>query len=103
MNFFSGDTFKDLVKIVVGAGVGAIANNQIRQDAKGAANAKNEQLAAELKIAEQNATNILLAEQISKNKASPPIEGKSNTILYVGLGVGGVLVLATVIFVVTRK
>jgi len=103
MKFFEGDIFKQLVTAVVGVGVGAFTSNQIRQEAQGAANAKSAQLAAELKIAEQNATNILLAEQISKNKASTPIKGKSNTILYVGLGVGGVLVLATVIFVVTRK
>jgi hypothetical protein len=85
---------------IVGFGAGMITNHQAVQNAKGQANAQQEALNAQYAIAQQNEKNILLMSQLGKDA---PKEEKSNLPLYIGLGVGGVLVLGVIIFAVTRN
>jgi hypothetical protein len=84
---------------LLGFGTGMITNNQARKDAKGQANEQRKRLEQEMKLAEQTEKNIRLMQQSSQ----PPTKEKSNLPLYIGLGVGGVVVLGVVIFAVTRN
>jgi beta-lactamase class D len=85
---------------LVGLGTGLILNNQAVQNARGQANATQEQQLRDLEIAKQNEKNILLAKMANQQT---PVKEKSNLPLYIGLGVGGVVILGIVIFAVTRK
>jgi hypothetical protein len=100
-NFFSSDLFKTLAGGVLTLGTSLIINNQNVQNAKGQANATQQALDKEYAIAQQNAINIKLMQQAGKD--SPEKEEKSNLPLYIGLGVGGVVIFGVVIFAVTRK
>lgn len=93
------DVIKAVIPTVVGFGTGMIMNHQAVQNAKGQANAQQEVLNAQYAIALQNEKNIKLMQQSNQ---APPKE-KSNLPLYIGLGVGGVLIIGVVIFAVTRK
>ena len=93
------DVIKAVIPTVVGFGTGMIMNHQAVQNAKGQANAQQEALNAQYAIALQNEKNIKLMQQSNQ---APPKE-KSNLPLYIGLGVGGVLIIGVVIFAVTRK
>lgn len=85
---------------VVGLGTTLIVNNQNVKNAEGQANATREQQDRDLEIAKQNERNILLMKKASEGV---PEKEKSNTALYIGLGVGGVVILGVVIFAVTRR
>lgn len=98
MSYFS-DIFKAVAPALVGLGTGLIMNNQNVQNAKGQANAQQDALNTQYAIAQQNAKNIQAMQQAGKE---PPKE-KSKLPLYIGLGVGGVVVLGVVIFAVTRR
>lgn len=98
MSYFS-DIFKAVAPALVGFGTGLIMNNQNVQNAKGQANAQQDALNTQYAIAQQNAKNIQAMQQAGKE---PPKE-KSKLPLYIGLGVGGVVVLGVVIFAVTRR
>ena len=100
MGFFSSDLFKTLASGVLTLGTTLIINNQNVKNAQGQANSTQEALDKELAIAQQNTLNIKLMQQAGK---APPEEEKSNLPLYIGLGVGGVVILGVVIFAVTRK
>lgn len=99
MSWDWGGIVKAIAPAVVGLGTGLIMNNQAVKNAQGQANAQQEALNAQYAIALQNQKNIELMQQSSQ---APPKE-KSNLPLYIGLGVGGVLVLGVIIFAVTRN
>jgi len=99
MSYF-GDLFKEVAPALVGFGTKMILNNQDVQRAQGKANEVREQQQRDLEIAKQNERNILL---MKKAKEGVPEKEKSNLPLYIGLGVGGVVILGVVIFAVTRK
>jgi hypothetical protein len=77
-----------------------IINNQNVKNAQGQANATQEALNTQYQIALQNQQNIKLMQQAGQ---APPPQEKSNLPLYIGLGVGGVVILGVVIFAVTRR
>ena len=91
---------KSIAPALVGFGTGMIANNQAVKNAQGQANATQQALDTQYQIALQNQQNIKLMQQAGQ---APPTKEKSNTALYVGLGIGGVVILGVVIFAVTRK
>jgi hypothetical protein len=96
-------SWSDVAKAVAPAfvlfGTSLITNNQARKDAQGQANATQKALDTQYQIALQNQQNIKSMQDAGK---APP-EEKSNLPLYIGLGVGGVVILGVVIFAVTRK
>jgi hypothetical protein len=95
-----GKIIESVAPALVGFGTGMIVNNQNVQNAKGQANAQQDALNKEYAIAKQNAINIKLMQEAGK---ATPDKEKSNTALYIGLGVGGVVILGVVIFAVTRR
>ena len=94
------DVIKGVIPSIVTFGTGMIINNQNVKNAQGQANATQQALDKEYEIAQQNAINIKLMKQASQ---APPEKEKSNLPLYIGLGVGGVVILGVVIFAVTRR
>jgi hypothetical protein len=97
---FIKDLTKSLAPALIGLGTTLIVNNQNVKNAQGQANATQQALNAQYQIALQNQQNIKLMQQAGQE---PPPKEKSNLPLYIGLGVGGVVILGVVIFAVTRK
>jgi hypothetical protein len=95
-----GGIVKSIAPALVGLGTSLIINNQNVQNAQGQANATQEALNTQYQIALQNQQNIKLMQQAGQ---APPAQEKNNTALYIGLGVGGVVILGIVIFAVTRR
>ena len=95
-----GQIIQSIAPALVGLGAGLVMNNQAKKNAQGQANATQQALDTQYQIALQNQQNIKLMQQAGQ---APPEKEKSNLPLYIGLGVGGVLVLGIVIFAVTRK
>ena len=93
------DAIGNILTSVVNVGGGMIMQHQLVQDAKGQAN-DSRNLANSLQNAiKKQAEADALANQANANNLPPP---KSNTALYIGLGVGGVVLIGAVIFAVTR-
>lgn len=61
---------------------------------------EREKAQAQLQIAQLNQQTVLAQLEAQKAMASG---GKDNTLLFVGLGVGAVLILGTVVFLATKK
>lgn len=95
-----GGIVKAVAPSLVGLGTGLVMNNQAVQNAKGQANKEQELLNQQYQIALQNEKNLKLMQQSSQGT---PEKEKSNLPLYIGLGVGGVVILGVVIFAVTRN
>ena len=85
---------------IITGGTALILNNQAVQKAKGEANFIKEESDKAYAIAMQQAQNLRDLKQVGK---APPEKEKSKLPLYIGLGVGGVVVLGVIIFAVTRN
>ena len=97
---FLKDLTKELAPALLGLGTQLIMNNQTVQNIKGQANDAKEIANLHYQTAYQNAQAQALA-----NKANVPQSsgsGGSKLPLYIGLGLGGVLVLGLVIYAVRR-
>ena len=101
MAFDWGGLVKAVLPSVLGLGTGLIMNNQNVKNAQGQANAQQQQLDTQYAIALANQQALALANQGgAKPPEAPP---KSNTALYIGLGVGGLVLISVIIFAVTRN
>lgn len=98
--FMSSEAGGQSVGALLGLGVGAIANNQVKQNAKGQANdAKalaDKQIQAQQLALETARLQLEAQKSVGSNQ-------KSNTGLYIGLGVGGVVVLGLVVYLAVKK
>ena len=90
------DILGSILPSLIGLGTGLIANHQNVQKAKGIANDAKGLAELEFKLAEENRKALEIANELKVNS-------KSNLPLYIGLGVGGVVIIGVVIFAVTRK
>jgi hypothetical protein len=85
---------------LITGGTALVLNNQAVKKAQGEANfikEENDKLYQAELLRQQNLRDL---KQATKE---PPKEEKSKLPLYIGLGVGGVVVLGVIIFAVTRK
>lgn len=99
-SFMNSEAGGQTIGSLVGLGTRLIVNNQVKQNAKGEAN--NAQALADKQIqaqqlAYQTAQLQLQAQQAGTGKT------KSNTGLYVGLGVGGAVILGLVVYLAVKK
>lgn len=97
---FIKDLAKSLAPALVTFGTSMVLNNQAVKKAQGEANFISAESDKAYATAMQQAQNLKLLKEAGK---APPEEEKSKLPLYIGLGVGGVVVLGVVIFAVTRK
>lgn len=99
-SFINSEAGSQTIGSLVGLGTGLIVNNQVKQKAKGEANnaqaLADKQLQAQ-QLALQTAQLQLQAQQGGGGST------KDNTALYVGLGVGGVLILGLVVYLAVKK
>jgi hypothetical protein len=96
--------FKDYsgnITDTVGAGLKFFGSVQDRKAQEAYANALRDKGVSDVEIARIQLEAEKVKAQASKNAVAGGESG--NTLLYVGLGIGGVLVLGVVIFAVTRK
>lgn len=107
LTFFNSDLeYKNAVSdyiqggtVVLGGILGLVGGKQQQDAIKAQANAQAKLANSQLEIAKINQQTELAKLQALKG-ASPT---KSNTGLYIGLGVGGVLILGLVVFLVVKK
>jgi hypothetical protein len=98
--FISSSAGNSAISGILGLGTGLILSNQQKQNAKGQANDAKAIADAQVKaqeLAYQTAQLQLQAQQGGGGVA------KSNTGLYVGLGIGGAVILGLVVFLAVKK
>jgi len=97
----SGDNWTSIGTTVFGGVTSILGGKKDRDIAKENANAmiRGGELSLEAKRLELEAVKINAEKELALAKGKP----QGNTMLYVALGIGGVLVLGIIIFAVTRK
>jgi hypothetical protein len=99
-SFINSSAGGNAIGSLLGLGTGLIVNNQVKQNAKGEAN--NAQALADKQIqAQQLAYQTAQLQLQAQQGAGTPT--KSNTGHYIGLGVGGVIILGLVVFLAVKK
>jgi hypothetical protein len=99
--FISSEAGGNAIGTVLGLGAGAILSNQQKQDAKGQAN--NAQALADKQLQAQQLAYDTAQLQLQAQQAGATSGGSNNTALYIGLGVGGVVILGLVVFLAVKK
>jgi hypothetical protein len=95
----TGDWISGGVSVLTGA-LGLIAGKQQQDAIKAQANAQAKSAQAQLEIAKINQqTELAKLEALKQGGGSV----KSNTGLYIGLGVGGVVILGLIVYLATKK
>ena len=100
-NFINSTGGQNAIGSLLGLGVGAIVSNQQKQNAKGEAN--NAQALADRQIQAQQLAYETAQLQLQAQQAGTTSGGSNNTALYIGLGVGGVVILGLVVFLAVKK
>jgi|LakMenE01Jun11ns_1017448.scaffolds.fasta_scaffold8232686_1 hypothetical protein len=98
--FISSEAGGNAIGSLLGLGTGLIVNNQVKQNAKGEANNAQALADKQIKAQELAYQTAQLQLQAQQGGGKPT---KSNTALYVGLGVGGVVILGLVVFLAVKK
>ena len=99
--FISSSAGNSAISGILGLGTGLILSNQQKQNAKGQANDAKAIADAQVKaqeLAYQTAQLQLQAQQSGGSGGA-----KSNTGLYVGLGIGGAVILGLVVYLAVKK
>ena len=96
-SFLNSEAGGQTIGSLVGLGTGLIAKNQVKQNAK-----------AEANTAKALADKQLQAQQLAYETAKLQLQGqqqsgKDNTGLYIGLGVGGAVVLGLAVYLAAKK
>jgi hypothetical protein len=99
-DFLKSDAGSSTISSLLGLGTGLILSNQQKQIAEGEAN-----------TAKQLADKQIQAQQLALQTAQLQLQAqqsgggakKSNTGLYIGLGVGGVVILGLVVYLAVKK
>ena len=96
-SFLNSEAGGQTIGSLVGLGTSLVANNQVKQNAK-----------AEANTAKALADKQLQAQQLAYETAKLQLQGqqqsgKDNTGLYIGLGVGGAVVLGLVVYLAVKK
>jgi hypothetical protein len=99
-SFISSSAGSSAISGLLGLGSGLILSNQQKQNAKGQANDAKAIADAQIKAQELAYQTAQLQLQAQQGAGTPT---KSNTALYVGLGVGGVVILGLVVFLAVKK
>lgn len=94
-----GDYFSGGVDLIQ-SGLGLIQGKQQQDAIKAQANAQAKSAQAQLEIAKINQQTKLAELEALKNQGVPT---KNNTGLYIGLGVGGAVVLGLVVYLAVKK
>lgn len=97
---FIKDLTKSLAPAILGLGTQLIINNQNVQNAQGQANAQQQALNTQYQIALANQQTVALQNQANRPQVTD--SGGSKLPLYIGLGLGGVLVLGLVIYAIRK-
>jgi ribosomal protein S11 len=95
-----GDVLKGIIPSLVEGGIGLYGNKKASDIAKQQAN--DAKAVAELQYQTALATERAKALE-SQGGGKTTEKPKSNTALYIGLGVGGLVLIGAVVFAVTRK
>ena len=99
-DFLKSDAGSSTISSLLGLGTGLILSNQQKQIAEGEAN-----------TAKQLADKQIQAQQLALQTAQLQLQAqqsgggakKSNTGLYIGLGVGGAVILGLVVYLAVKK
>jgi NhaP-type Na+/H+ or K+/H+ antiporter len=96
-DFIKSSGGSEVLGSLLGLGGGLVMSNQQKQNAKKQSNDAKALAQAQIKAQE-------LAYETAKLQAQQgSVQPKSNTSLYVGLGIGGVVVLGLVVFLAVKK
>lgn len=98
--FINSSAGSQAIDSILGLGTGLILSNQQKQNAKGEANDAKAIADAQVQaqqLAYQTAQLQLQAQQSAGSSQ------KSNTGLYIGLGVGGAVILGLVVYLAVKK
>ena len=105
MGFFSTDAGQGLIgggiNALLGLGTGLIAANQQKQAAKEIANEAAAQAERQSQLLQQQ--QDILYKQLLLKQTPDTSSGGSNTGLYIGLGVGGLVLTGLVVFLIVRN
>jgi hypothetical protein len=99
-DFIKSSAGSKTLESLLGLGGGLILSNQEKQKAKGQANDAKAIADAQVRAGELAYQTAQLQLQAQKGGASVP---KSNTGLYIGLGIGGAVILGLVVFLAVKK
>ena len=104
-SFWSSDVTKNTISNAIGSflnlGTTLIGANQQKQLFQGQANLSAQQNQTAIDIEREKTKQAQL--MLETAKAGTGVKTSGNTALYIGLAVGGVVVLGGIIFAVTRK
>lgn len=99
-SFLNSEAGGQTIGSLVGLGTGLIVNNQVKQNAK--ADANNAQALADKQIQAQQLALQTAQLQLQAQQGAGSSQ-KSNTGLYIGLGVGGAVILGLVVYLAVKK
>jgi hypothetical protein len=88
------------INALLGLGTSAFTANQVKQNLKGQANLSAQQAKDAIALEQERTKQAELALKAVQSQGA---KAGSNTVLYVALGISGVLVLGVVIYAVTKK